>query len=151
MRRTIVAYAEAWITDRPPAGGWDACVANVDRYLAGIDSPRAWQQSVFLAVMEVAPLFTLRRPFSRLPLATRRFLLSRHYVVPGALLAPLGWSRQTVRLGYHAIPDVARDSGFIPFETWSAAAKAEREAKGAPGAAPAPGSGPAAHAEAARA
>lgn len=120
MRRTLVAYAEAWISDRPPPGGWDAYLGNVDRYLAGIDSPRAWLQPVFVGLMELGPVFTLRRPFSRLPLETRRFVLTRHYLVPGSLLAPLGWSRQMVRLGYHALPGVAHASGFVPFEVWSA-------------------------------
>jgi hypothetical protein len=129
MRKTLVAYAEAWITMRPPPGGWDAYLANIDRYLAGIDSPRAWLQPVFVGVMEIGPLFTLRRRFSRLSLAARRFLFTRYYLVPGSLLAPLGWSRQIVRMGYHAIPDVASESGFIAYEVWSAGAKAP----GAPG------------------
>ncbi|MBL9086461.1 MAG: hypothetical protein JNM10_04900 [Planctomycetia bacterium] len=111
MARTLVAHAEAWIGSAPPPSGWGVYVRNVDRYLSLVRGPSVGLQVALLVAMEYAPLLTLRGRFSRLPLGTRRHLLARRYLVPGGLLSPLAWSRQLVRLGWHADPETRRRSG----------------------------------------
>lgn len=112
MERTLVAHARAWIDETPPIGGWGAFLAQLDRFLVLSRGPRSWLMPVLFTVLEVAPLFTLRRPFSRLSVERARFLFARHYLKPG-LLAPLGWSRQICRLGWHASREEALRGGFV--------------------------------------
>ena len=108
MARTLRAYAEAWLGTHPPIGG------GTDLYLALSRGPRSWLMPLLFTAMEFAPWFTLRPRFTRLTLDARRWLIERYYVRPGALLAPLAWSRQLARLGYHSTAEEARRGGFRP-------------------------------------
>ncbi len=113
IERTLRAYAEAWISTSPPAGGWRRLTEQTDRFFALAHARSSLVPVALFTLMEWAPVLTLRLPFSRLSLRARRAVIDRHYLQRG-LLSPLTWTRQISRLGYHSTQEQARRGGFVP-------------------------------------
>lgn len=109
--RAIAAQAEATLPT-PPAAGWDAVAANVDRYLAQLRSPRRWRTVAVLTLLEFAPCVALQAPLSRLPVAARRRFLDRHLSTTTGFGAIPSLARQLVRMGYYTDDGVAASLGF---------------------------------------
>lgn len=107
----IAAHAEASCGDEPQ-GGWMQVARNVDRYVAGVHSPRHWRTYALLTVLAFSPWLRLQPRLAKLPLAARRAFLDRNLRRTRGLLLVPSLARQLVRMGYYADPLVARDLGF---------------------------------------
>lgn len=108
---SIAAYAEATLPPLP-SGEWAKVAHNVDRYLAGVHSPRRWRIGALLTLLEFAPLLRRGRPLSRMPVDVRREFLERHMATTRGILAIPALARQLVRMGYYTDPEVAARLGF---------------------------------------
>ena len=88
MAETLESYCKVEVSAEPPPGGWERVARNVDRYIAGIDSPRIWRVKLLLAAMEYGPVLTFRPPFSRMSREAQEHLVRNYYYVPGHPTAP---------------------------------------------------------------
>jgi len=117
MARTIERYAEAMIRGGdPPSGGWTQVARAVDGYLATIRLSRRWRIQMLLVGMELAPVLTLRKPFSALTLAARERFLDERLSTTRGLFGLFGLGRQMIRLGYYGAADRQAEVGFLPVE-----------------------------------
>lgn len=109
---TIAAHAEATMPPLP-SGDWAKVAHNVDRYLAGVQSPRRWRIGALLTLLEFAPLLRRAEPLSRMPVDVRREFLERHMATTRGMLAIPALARQLVRMGYYTDAEVAARLGFL--------------------------------------
>jgi choline dehydrogenase-like flavoprotein len=113
--RTVEAFAEAFIQGRGKEVPAKQIAANVDAHLLDMQTKRTRSLRLVLFLIEyIVPLLSLRGPFSRLDVASRRRLIERHIAGPhaGRILRNLAKIRTLFLLGYYGDPHVRESIGF---------------------------------------
>ncbi len=119
MVRTLEGYAAHVVRAAPPPGGWGTVARHVDRYVSltrATGSPRIWRIQGLTILMEVAPVFDGRPPFSCLSHDAQAAFIARRLEGQRGLFGLVGLGRQLVRFGYYAAPATGARMGFLPME-----------------------------------
>lgn len=116
-RRTVEAFAEVFIEGQGEILTPREIGDNLDAHLMRVRSKRKGSLHLVLFVIEyLIPLLSLRGPFSRLALATRRRIIERHLAGPRA--SRLGRNLAKIRalflVGYYGDPRVFDSIHFTP-------------------------------------
>lgn len=87
---------------------------NIDAFLVAGRSRRAWRVRVLLRVIELTPMATHRRPFSRLTRAERRALVRERWTTGHHVYRLCAKVRNLVILGAYGDPRAAEATGYVP-------------------------------------
>lgn len=113
---TLVKAAEVLLEGSPLTISGEEAADGVERFLINGRSRRAWRCRALLTLIELGPLPTHRRTFSRLSRAERRRLVEERYVAGTGLWALCAKVRYLVLMGAYGHPDAVAATGFVPLE-----------------------------------
>jgi hypothetical protein len=113
-RRTLVRVAEVLLEGAAVDIQARQVATNVETFLVAGRSRRAWRVRVLLRVIELAPMATHRRSFSRLSLTERRVLVRERWMTGGHVYRLCAKIRNLVILGAYGDPHAAEATGYVP-------------------------------------
>lgn len=113
-RAVLEHVVEVFLEGAPVEITRERAAENIERFLIAGRSRRAWRVRVLLTAIELSPLPTERRLFSKLPLAVRTAIVRDRWAAGRRLNRIYGKVRNLAILGIYGDTRAAAATGYVP-------------------------------------